>query len=151
MGAGRTELLETIFGLHPREMSGTVHIENKMVKIRSVMDAVKNGMGLVPEDRKEDGLVLQMEITKNVSMASIGQVVKNGLLSSRSEAKLSKKYIEALKIKTPSEQQYSKNLSGGNQQKVVLAKWLATNSSKSYFLMSPPVASMSTPKMRFTT
>ena len=136
MGAGRTELLETIFGLHPKEMSGIVHIENKAVKIRSVIDAVKNGIGLVPEDRKEDGLVLQMEITKNVSMASIGQVVNNGLLSSRSEANLAKKYIETLKIKTPSEQQYSKNLSGGNQQKVVLAKWLATN-PKVLFLDEP--------------
>ncbi|WP_067037338.1 sugar ABC transporter ATP-binding protein [Allomuricauda sp. CP2A] len=136
MGAGRTELLETIFGLHPKVMSGTVYIENKEVKIRSVMDAIRNGMGLVPEDRKEDGLVLQMEITKNISMASVGQVVKNGLLSSKSEASLSKKYIEALKIKTPSEKQFAKNLSGGNQQKVVLAKWLATN-PKVLFLDEP--------------
>lgn len=136
MGAGRTELLETIFGMHPKEMSGTVHIENKVVKIRSVMDAIENGMGLVPEDRKENGLVLQMEITKNVSMASMAQVVQHGLLSSRSEADLAKKYIEALKIKTPSEQQYAKNLSGGNQQKVVLAKWLATN-PKVLFLDEP--------------
>lgn len=136
MGAGRTELLETIFGLHSKVMSGTVYIENKKVKLKSVGDAIKNGMGLVPEDRKEDGLVLQMEISKNVSMASIGQVVKNGLLSSTAESNLSKKYIETLQIKTPSEKQYSKNLSGGNQQKVVLAKWLATN-PKVLFLDEP--------------
>jgi len=136
MGAGRTELLETIFGMHSGTMSGAVFIENKVVKIRSVIDAINNGMGLVPEDRKEDGLVLQMEISKNVSMASIDQVLKNGFLNSKSETDLSRNYIDALKIKTPSEKQYSKNLSGGNQQKVVLAKWLATD-PKILFLDEP--------------
>lgn len=136
MGAGRTELLETLFGLHSKIMTGSVFVENKEVKIKSVMDAIKNGMGLVPEDRKEDGLVLQMEISKNVSMSSIDDVVKNGFLNHKLEALLSKKYIESLKIKTPSEKQLSKNLSGGNQQKVVLAKWLATN-PKVLFLDEP--------------
>ncbi len=136
MGAGRTELLETIFGLHYKRRHGEIYIENEKVKLKSVMDAINNGMGLVPEDRKEDGLVLHMEIFKNVSMASMWQVVKNGLLNSNSEANLSKDYIQALKIKTPSEKQLSKNLSGGNQQKVVLAKWLATN-PKVLFLDEP--------------
>tara|TARA_R110000868_G_scaffold83515_3_gene235684 strand:+ start:29847 stop:31367 length:1521 start_codon:yes stop_codon:yes gene_type:complete len=136
MGAGRTELLETIFGLHTSVMTGKVCIDSKEVKIKSVMDAIKNGMGLVPEDRKEDGLVLQMEISKNVSMASIKEVVKNGFLSSKLEVLLSKKYIEALKIKTPSEKQLARNLSGGNQQKVVLSKWLATT-PKVLFLDEP--------------
>ena len=136
MGAGRTELLETLFGLHPKIMAGSVFIDSKAVKIKSVMDAIKNGMGLVPEDRKEDGLVLQMEISKNVSMASIDDVVENGFLSSKLESLLSKKYIESLKIKTPSEKQLSKNLSGGNQQKVVLSKWLATT-PKVLFLDEP--------------
>ncbi|WP_100611213.1 sugar ABC transporter ATP-binding protein [Confluentibacter lentus] len=136
MGAGRTELLETLFGLHSKIMSGKIYVENKEVRIKSVRDAIKNGIGLVPEDRKEDGLVLGMEISKNVSMASINNVVKSGFLSTKLEADLSKKYIEALKIKTPSEKQLSKNLSGGNQQKVVLAKWLAT-SPKVLFLDEP--------------
>ncbi|MEN3324742.1 sugar ABC transporter ATP-binding protein [Mariniflexile soesokkakense] len=136
MGAGRTELLETLFGLHANIMSGSVFIENKEVKIKSIMDAIKNGMGLVPEDRKQDGLVLQMEISKNISMASINGVVKNGFLNSKLEVLLSKKYIEALKIKTPSEKQLSRNLSGGNQQKVVLSKWLAT-APKVLFLDEP--------------
>ena len=136
MGAGRTELLETIFGLHSNIMSGSVFIETKEVKIKSVMDAIKNGMGLVPEDRKQDGLVLQMEISKNISMASIQEVVKNGFLNSKLEALLSKKYIEALNIKTPSEKQLLRNLSGGNQQKVVLGKWLATT-PKVLFLDEP--------------
>jgi ribose transport system ATP-binding protein len=136
MGAGRTELLETLFGLHSKTMTGTVFIDSKEVKIKSVMDAIKNGMGLVPEDRKEDGLVLQMEISKNVSMASVDGVVKHGFLNSKLESLLSKKYIDSLKIKTPSERQLSKNLSGGNQQKVVLAKWLATT-PKVLFLDEP--------------
>ena len=136
MGAGRTELLETLFGLHPKIMTGSVFIDNKEVKIKSVMDAIQNGMGLVPENRKEDGLVLPMEISKNVSMACVDKVVKNGFLNSELESLLSKKYIESLNIKTPSEKQLSKNLSGGNQQKVVLAKWLATN-PKVLFLDEP--------------
>lgn len=136
MGAGRTELLETLFGLHAKTMSGNIYVDNALVNIRNVMDAIKVGMGLVPEDRKQDGLVLPMEIFKNVSMASIAGVVKNGFLHEKSEADLSKKYIESLKIKTPSEKQLSKNLSGGNQQKVVLAKWLATN-PKVLFLDEP--------------
>jgi len=136
MGAGRTELLETLFGLHPKLMTGTIFIENKVVKIKSVMDAIKHGMGLVPEDRKKDGLVLQMEISKNISMASINDVVKYGFLNMKSETLLSQNYIDFLKIKTPSVKQLSKNLSGGNQQKVVLSKWLATK-PKVLFLDEP--------------
>ncbi|SHI59208.1 sugar ABC transporter ATP-binding protein [Pseudozobellia thermophila] len=126
MGAGRTELLETLFGLHPKLMTGKIYIDGEEVKIKSVMDAVNLGMGLVPEDRKEDGLVLQMQVSKNISMASIDQTVKNGFLNDRLESKLAKSYMADLKIKASSEKQRSGNLSGGNQQKVVLSKWLAT-------------------------
>ncbi len=136
MGAGRTELLETLFGLYPDRMTGHVFIDNKPVKIKSVIDAIQHGMGLVPEDRKEDGLVLDMEISKNVSMASVNDVIQHGFLNHTLEAQLSKTYIETLKIKTPSEKQLSKNLSGGNQQKVVLSKWLATK-PKVLFLDEP--------------
>ena len=136
MGAGRTELLETLFGLHTGIMSGSIFIENKKVKIKSVMDAIKHGMGLVPEDRKEDGLVLQMQVCKNISMASVDGIVKNGFLNSKLETLLSNKYINSLKIKTSSEKQLSRNLSGGNQQKVVLSKWLATT-PKVLFLDEP--------------
>ncbi|KJD34334.1 D-ribose transporter ATP-binding protein [Tamlana nanhaiensis] len=136
MGAGRTELLETIFGLHPKVMTGQIYIDEQEVKINAVSDAIKQGLGLVPEDRKEDGLVLQMEICKNTSMAAVDTVIKNGFLNKKLEADLSKKYIQSLKIKTPSENQLSKNLSGGNQQKVVLAKWLATK-PKVLFLDEP--------------
>mgnify|MGYP003671139530 CR=1 FL=1 len=136
MGAGRTELLETLFGMHPKRATGTVFIENSAVKITSARDAINNGMGLVPEDRKADGLVLQMEVSKNISMVTVDSVIKNGFLNTRLETLLSKKYIDSLQIKTPSEKQLSKNLSGGNQQKIVLAKWLATN-PKVLFLDEP--------------
>lgn len=136
MGAGRTELLETIFGLHSQTMVGNIYIDGQEIKITSAMDAVANGMGLVPEDRKADGLILQMPVYKNVSMASIDQIVKNGLLNSGLETGLAKKYISNLNIKTSSPGQKSKNLSGGNQQKVVLAKWLATT-PKILFLDEP--------------
>ena len=136
MGAGRTELLETVFGLHSKLMVGNIYIDGQKVIIKSVMDAVANGMGLVPENRKEDGLVLEMPVFKNISMASVEQTLKNGFLNLGLEIGLSKKYITDLNIKTPSPRQKVKNLRGGNQQKVVLSKWLATT-PKILFLDEP--------------
>jgi len=136
MGAGRTELLETLFGLHPKLMEGKVFVEGNEVSIKAVRDAIDLGIGLVPEDRKHDGLVLNMQVAKNISMASIDNALKRGLLSRKLERKLAKSFIAKLKIKTDSEIQKSKNLSGGNQQKVVLSKWLATK-PKILFLDEP--------------
>ncbi|PCJ91551.1 MAG: D-xylose ABC transporter ATP-binding protein [Flavobacteriaceae bacterium] len=126
MGAGRTEFFETVFGLHPKKMRGKIFIDGKEVKIKSVMNAVDAGIALVPEDRKKDGLILHMSIAENISMASINQVIKNGFLSSAAEKSLAKQYINDINIKTPSEKQEAGNLSGGNQQKIVIGKWLAT-------------------------
>ncbi|UZR98450.1 sugar ABC transporter ATP-binding protein [Chondrinema litorale] len=126
MGAGRTELFEAIFGLHPNRVTGKIYIEGKEVKINSVCDAIKAGLGLVPENRKKDGLVLQMNIAKNISMADTEQVVKSSFLNDVLECKLAKYYINKINIKTTSEKNITKNLSGGNQQKVVIGKWLAT-------------------------
>jgi ribose transport system ATP-binding protein len=126
MGAGRTELFETLFGLHPKSMQGKIFIEGNEVSIKSVMDAVASGIALVPEDRKNDGLILHMSIAENISMASINQVIKKGLISNAAEKSLADQYITAIKIKTPSEKQQAGNLSGGNQQKTVIGKWLAT-------------------------
>lgn len=125
MGAGRTELMETLFGLHPRLASGTIYVAGKKVKLRSVSDAIKAGIALVPEDRKRDGLVLGMDVRSNISLTVLDQMEQAGLINTRQESSLAGKYIDELKIKTASHKQTAGSLSGGNQQKIVLAKWLA--------------------------
>jgi ribose transport system ATP-binding protein len=124
MGAGRTELLETIFGLHPGSGSGNIFINRRKTIIKKPEDAIKAGMVLLPEDRKKDGLVLGMEVKKNISLPCLQAIETMGFLNNTKETGLAKKYIKQLGIKTPSEDQITKNLSGGNQQKIVLAKWL---------------------------
>jgi ribose transport system ATP-binding protein len=127
MGAGRTELLETIFGLHPNTSSGSIYINNTKLQIAKPADAIKAGIVLLPEDRKKDGLVLGMEVKKNISLPCLEKVESMGFLNDKKESALAKKHIQQLGIKTPSENQITKNLSGGNQQKIVLAKWLERN------------------------
>jgi ABC-type sugar transport system ATPase subunit len=126
MGAGRTELLQTIFGLHPRTSIGDYYVSGRQCNIRSPQDAIAAGLALAPEDRKVDGLVLSMGVGENVSLASLQQTTVAGLLQPRRERELARQFVERLSVKTPSLDQRVRNLSGGNQQKVVLAKWLAT-------------------------
>jgi len=126
MGAGRTELLETIFGLHDNGFFGEILIDGKQVKINSPAKAIKSGLALVPEDRKKDGLVLGMDVKTNICLTTLADLETLGTLSDTMETALAGKYIGELKIKTSSQEQLAKNLSGGNQQKIVLAKWLAT-------------------------
>lgn len=127
MGAGRTELLETIFGMHPEFSSGRVMIEGRSFKCKKPADAIKTGLALVPEDRKKDGLVLGLNVKTNISLTTLNELEQAGMLNNKKETILAKKYISDLQIKTPSDRQLARNLSGGNQQKVVLAKWLATH------------------------
>lgn len=127
MGAGRTELLETIFGLHAKAASGTIRVGEKVVHFKSAADAIQAGLALVPEDRKKDGLILGMDVKENISLPVLNKMETLGFLSQQKEAGLAKDFIDKLNIKTPSQEQAAKNLSGGNQQKIVLAKWLATN------------------------
>ncbi len=127
MGAGRSELLETIFGLHARRSSGKVFVDGVQSTVRSPTDAIAAGIALAPEDRKEDGLVLQMSVGANVSLASLQKIERMMMLSRGAESSLAARYIDRLGIKTPSAQQVVRNLSGGNQQKVILAKWMATD------------------------
>lgn len=128
MGAGRTELMECIFGLHPKNSSGDVNVKGKLCKIKTPADAIACGIALVPEDRKLHGLILNQNIKNNISLTVLKQIEKWGfLLSTKKEKVLSDNYITRLAIKTSSDKNLAKNLSGGNQQKIVLAKWLATH------------------------
>ncbi len=127
MGAGRTEMLETIFGLHPNMSSVDIFIDGQKTDISNPGGAIKAGIGFVPEDRKLRGLIMMMNVKDNINLASLKRSGKMGLISEKLEEEYAGQYIEKLKIKTPSLQQKVANLSGGNQQKVILAKWLATN------------------------
>jgi ribose transport system ATP-binding protein len=126
MGAGRTELLETIFGLHSKYASGRIIVDGQTLKCKSPSDAIKKGLALVPEDRKKDGLVLELGVKSNISLTTLHEFETAGILNNKKETAIAKQFINDLSIKTPSEKQPVRNLSGGNQQKVVLAKWLAT-------------------------
>jgi ribose transport system ATP-binding protein len=127
MGAGRTELLEAIFGLHPKHASGRIFIDNEHVTICNVSDAIKAGIALVPEDRKLQGLILDMDVAQNTSLACLDKVMSYSFISIKKENELSLNYIKSLNTKVPSPKIEVSKLSGGNQQKVVIAKWLATN------------------------
>jgi D-xylose ABC transporter ATP-binding protein len=127
VGAGRSELMMAIFGAYPGRYEGEVYIEGKKVNINNPVDAIKAGIGLLSEDRKRYGLVLLMDVLKNITLSSLDKVSNGGVLNSNEEIKYSNKYVKEIKIKTPSLETCVNNLSGGNQQKVVIAKWLMTN------------------------
>ena len=123
VGAGRTELMRVIFGAD-KKLSGTVQINGRQASIRRPEDAIKAGIGLIPEDRKMQGCFLNQTIEWNISMGNIRSLTTGGLVDNRKIADAAEKYKDMLNIKTPSVQQLVRNLSGGNQQKVVLAKVL---------------------------
>jgi len=127
MGAGRTELCESLFGLHHFSMSGQMMLDNKETHFKSPIHAMERGMALVPEDRKRDGIVLGMSVAQNISLTVMDKIEKVGLLNKGLEFDLYTKHVSSLKIKVNSESQLIRNLSGGNQQKVVLAKWIERN------------------------
>ncbi len=123
VGSGRTELVRAIFNAD-RPDSGDIYLNGEKLRIRSILDAINAGISLVPEDRKQQGLVLGMGVHKNTTLVNLKQVIRNFFINRREEAGVTSSYIQRLKIKTPSIHQKVVNLSGGNQQKVVLAKWL---------------------------
>ncbi len=127
VGAGRTELVRLVFGADPKE-GGRVYIEGKETNIRTPKDAVKAGIGLVAEDRKAQGVLLRLPIKTNITISILERLSKLGVVNSRAEAECVNKYKDVLSIKTPSVEQLVGNLSGGNQQKVALSKWLASES-----------------------
>lgn len=124
MGAGRTELCESLFGLHHKSLTGTVTVDGIETNFRSPSEAIKYGMALVPEDRKKDGIVPGMSVAENISLTVIDKITKLGFLSRKLQSELYTKQVASLKIKVNSESQLVKNLSGGNQQKVILARWI---------------------------
>jgi ribose transport system ATP-binding protein len=126
VGAGRSELLETIFGLHPGRATGGVFVDGRPVAFASPADAIAAGLALAPEDRKRDGLVLPMSVAANASLASLDRTLRAGFVNPARESAHVSPYLDRFRVKTPSLEQLVVNLSGGNQQKVILAKWLAT-------------------------
>lgn len=128
MGAGRTETTRAIFGADPKE-SGEIYVDGKAVKINCPMDAIRNGVVLAPEDRKKDGLCTKLSIRHNLALPNLDMVCNQlGIVNNQKEQALCDKAVEDLRIKTPNVEIDSGNLSGGNQQKVVVGKWLARNS-----------------------
>jgi ribose transport system ATP-binding protein len=127
VGAGRTEMLEALFGIRPA-LGGEVLIAGERVDIGNPRDAIAAGLALVPEDRKLQGAVLDMDVRENTSLVSLKRdALKGWFLNRSSEKELAREGIESLSIRTPGDWQLVRYLSGGNQQKVVIAKWLAMN------------------------
>jgi len=124
MGAGRTELVRALFGADPVE-EGEIVMNGQAITIRHPQDAIRHGIVLGPEDRKKQGLCTELSIRENVGLANLDRTCNRwGVVRSKIEKELTQRAIKDLRIKTPSGEQTAKNLSGGNQQKVVLGKWL---------------------------
>ena len=125
VGAGRTEMLETLFGVTPA-LGGSIQVSGTELELDSPLSAIAAGIALAPEDRKQQGLVIDMTVRENLSLAALRRDQKKaGFLDFAKEKKISEKMIKAMRVKTPNENQIIRYLSGGNQQKVVLGKWLA--------------------------
>jgi len=127
VGSGRTELVRALYGADPID-SGEIKLHGRTLAIKTPKESIKNGIGFLPEDRKQEGLVLEQSVKNNVTLANLVKVVKNGIISGSAEKAAVDEYVRNLGIRTVNQQVLIKNLSGGNQQKVVLAKWLFTDS-----------------------
>lgn len=125
VGAGRSEFMQSLFGI-TRPSGGTIEIDGAPVQIKSPADAVANGIVYVPEDRGKQGAILDLPIFQNVTLPSLGRISGKGFLKLAEEFKLAREYTERLDLRAASLDTHVGNLSGGNQQKVVIAKWLAT-------------------------
>jgi len=125
VGAGRTQLAEAVFGLAPITQ-GEVYVDGEGIDIRSPADAVRAGLAYVPEDRARHGVILEMPVSMNITLASLGQVSVHGLIRGAVEQELAQKVVERLQVKVAAIDTPARNLSGGNQQKISLARWLVT-------------------------
>src|SRR5258707_6667360 len=126
IGSGRSELAQAIFGVTPPE-SGTVEVDGHEVKINRPADAMELGIAYVPEDRQRQGLITAMTVGENIGMTRLSALKKGPFIDFKAEDALAREYIDKLRIKTPHARQVARNLSGGNQQKIVVGKWLATS------------------------
>lgn len=124
VGSGRTELARTVFGLTPAD-SGELLVRGRAVRVDSPGHAIRAGIGYLPEDRRSHGVVPEMAVAENVSLASLRRVARRGLIDRALERRDAERYVEQLRIRTPSVETEVESLSGGNQQKVAVARWLA--------------------------
>ena len=127
VGSGRTEVMRLIFGADPRK-SGTILLNDKEIRVNNPRNSIRSGIGFVTEDRKGEGLLLPFPVSFNISLIAIEKIKKWRILNMKRDAEAAKKYVDELRIVTPSVRQKIVFLSGGNQQKVVLAKWLFSDS-----------------------
>lgn len=126
VGSGRTELARVLFGLEPLD-DGTILLRGDPIQIDSPSDAIRLGIAYVPEDRRQHGVILQLPLTANMSLASLQSVSRRGIINAQAEGALAHSYVDRFRIRTPSVYAEAGMLSGGNQQKVALARWLATS------------------------
>lgn len=126
VGAGRTELARLLFGADPASR-GEIYIEGQRVQLRTPGDAIRHGIGLVPEDRKQQALILDLTVRENMTLPGLSRLSRYGFVSRVRERAEVRRYTQALRIKTTGSEQIVLNLSGGNQQKVILARWLSLN------------------------
>ncbi len=124
VGAGRSEAAQAIFGVDP-SLGGTLTLDGQTLTVRSPRDAIRHGIYLAPEDRRRSGLIVDMTIRDNITMPVLSRYAPGGLIQKGREAAAAQAASQALRVKTPSVEFLARNLSGGNQQKVVLAKWLS--------------------------
>jgi ribose transport system ATP-binding protein len=123
VGAGRTELVRALFGAD-KVNKKSIYIDGKPARINNPIDAIKQGLAMVPEDRKLQGLLLQFAVDKNISLASLGKLTSYGFINQKEEGNISERQIKSLNIRTPSSKTKIQMLSGGNQQKAILGRWL---------------------------
>jgi len=128
VGAGRTELARILFGLTPAD-TGQILLRGEPVTIKSAQNAVDLGIAYVPEDRRRHGVILDMPIASNITLAMLDQLTSLGMIRSKEEKRIARSFVDLLAVKTPSITTPAGNLSGGNQQKVAVARWLATGPS----------------------
>jgi ribose transport system ATP-binding protein len=133
VGAGRTEVARAIFGADPLD-AGTITLGEQAIVVRSPIDAIRHGIAYLSEDRKGEGLAIRMPVAANITLANMGRVSgRFGFIDFKAEEAVAQQYIDALGIKTPAPGQVARNLSGGNQQKVAIGKWLFRDSKIIFF------------------